>query len=201
MPGLHSVVEHHNRNSTNRGGSFPEKGAGSIPKENEYNLRVSRKPTLYLLCGLPGSGKTTLAKRLEREAPALRLTPDEWMTPLYGASICEPGTLDRWNDAHDRVENIQWKIAEQALRLGTDVVLDFGVWSHDEREDFRARAAGLGARSVLIFLDEPLYVLKERVEARNGDPDQCAYPISGTDLERWWTVFQRPLPDEIEPRE
>lgn len=32
-------------------------------------------PTLHLLVGLPGSGKTTLARRLEQDLPALRLTP------------------------------------------------------------------------------------------------------------------------------
>jgi hypothetical protein len=33
--------------------------------------------TLHLMCGLPGSGKTTLAERIERESNALRLSP-EW---------------------------------------------------------------------------------------------------------------------------
>jgi len=168
---------------------------------DEYNIRVKRKPTLYLLCGLPGSGKTTVARRLEQEAPALRLTPDEWMTPLYGASICEPNTLDRWNHAHDRVEKVQWQVAERALLLGVNVVLDFGIWAREEREDFRSRAAALGARSELIFLDEPLDVLKERVKARNEAPEHSAYPISEADLETWWPLFQRPSQDELKPRE
>ncbi len=34
------------------------------------------KPTLYLLCGLPASGKTTWAKQMERSG-ALRLSLDE----------------------------------------------------------------------------------------------------------------------------
>jgi len=133
--------------------------------------------------------------------PALRLTVDEWMTPLYGASICEPDTIDRWNDAHERVEKVQWRIAEQALLLGVSVVLDFGVWAREEREDFRERAAALGARSELIFLDEPLDVLKERVKARNEAPGQGAYPISEAELEQWWALFQRPTQDELNPRE
>jgi predicted kinase len=162
---------------------------------------VSRKPTLYLLCGLPGSGKTTLAKRLEQDTPALRLTPDEWMTPLYGASICEPDTLEQWNSAHDRVEKVQWQIAERALVLGVSVVLDFGVWAREERDDFRTRAAALGARSELTFLDVPLIVLKARVKARNEVPGHGAYPISEAELEQWSTLFQRPSPDELEPRE
>ncbi|MFA1677195.1 AAA family ATPase [Rhizobium mongolense] len=29
--------------------------------------------------GLPGAGKTTIGKRLERECPALLLSPDVWM--------------------------------------------------------------------------------------------------------------------------
>jgi predicted kinase len=153
------------------------------------------------MCGLPGSGKTTVAKRLEREAPALRLTPDEWMAPLYGASICEPGTLGRWTPAHDRVEKVQWQVAERALSLGINVVLDFGVWAREEREEFRSRAADVGARSELVFLDAPLDVLKERVKARNETPGHCAYPIGAAELEQWWSMFQRPAEDELEPRE
>ena len=34
---------------------------------------------IYFLCGLPSSGKTTLAKRLETEKEAARLTLDERM--------------------------------------------------------------------------------------------------------------------------
>ncbi|WP_012692376.1 AAA family ATPase [Deinococcus deserti] len=42
-------------------------------------------PALHLLVGLPGAGKTTLARELETQYAALRLTPDEWMLPLFGA--------------------------------------------------------------------------------------------------------------------
>jgi predicted kinase len=37
---------------------------------------------LILICGLPGSGKTTLAKELEPGVPAIRLSPDEWKHDL-----------------------------------------------------------------------------------------------------------------------
>ncbi|HEY3783328.1 MAG TPA: AAA family ATPase [Fimbriimonadaceae bacterium] len=160
-----------------------------------------RKPTLYLLCGLPGSGKTTLAKRLEQENSALRFTPDEWMVPLYGDGICEPNTLDQWNLAHDRVEKVQWQLAEKALLLGVNVVLDFGVWAREERDDFRARTAALGARSELLYLEESLDVLKERVKARNENAGKGTYLISEAELEEWSTQFESPTPDELKPRE
>jgi AAA domain len=39
-------------------------------------------PTFHLICGLPCSGKTTLARRLEVEEPALYLSPDPWMAQV-----------------------------------------------------------------------------------------------------------------------
>ncbi len=41
-------------------------------------------PTLFVMVGLPASGKTTRAKEIEETWQALRLTPDEWMIPLFG---------------------------------------------------------------------------------------------------------------------
>ncbi len=71
-------------------------------------------PTLYLTCGLPGSGKTSLAKIIEHEASALRLTGDDWMHKLYpGISTPEAET----GPCRGRVESLQWQIALRALRL------------------------------------------------------------------------------------
>lgn len=49
-----------------------------------YGLERAAPATLFLLVGLPGTGKTTLARALETERGALRLSPDEWMLPLFG---------------------------------------------------------------------------------------------------------------------
>ena len=38
---------------------------------------------LFITCGVPGAGRTTVAKRLEREHTALRLTPDDWLRELF----------------------------------------------------------------------------------------------------------------------
>ena len=43
-----------------------------------------RQPTLFLTVGLPCTGKTTAARRIEVEQKALRLTKDEWVKALYG---------------------------------------------------------------------------------------------------------------------
>src|SRR3982750_152144 len=106
-------------------------------------------PTLHLMVGLPCAGKTTLAKRIERERPCLRLTPDEWIARLFGADVA----LDVLDAARDPMEALLWDVAAAVLKLGGDVILDFGFWSRAERDDYRARAAALGARCVVHYCD------------------------------------------------
>jgi predicted kinase len=51
-------------------------------------------PRLILMCGLPGSGKTTLAVKLAAQAPAVRLCPDEWLRSL-GIDLFDEAMRDR----------------------------------------------------------------------------------------------------------
>jgi predicted kinase len=103
--------------------------------------------TLHLMVGLPCSGKTTLAKQLEQERSALRLTPDEWQVPLFGQDAEEPEHDAR----HSLIEAMLWNIASRALELGANVILDFGFWAREEREDYRMRAKRLGPAVKCIF--------------------------------------------------
>ena len=78
--------------------------------------------TLHLMVGLPCSGKTTKAKKLEREYNALLLTPDVWHIKLFGHDL---GKYHEKN--HSAVESIMWDHASRVLQLGLDVILDFGL--------------------------------------------------------------------------
>src|SRR5262245_59858087 len=115
---------------------------------------------LYLMVGLPGSGKTTLAKQLEDDERALRLTPDEWLAAL---------SIDPYDQGQRaKVESLQWSVAKRAIELGLDVVLDFGFWSRRERDDFRARATRLGAAAEVRFLEVTLDELRSRLGGRRA---------------------------------
>jgi predicted kinase len=153
--------------------------------------------TLHLVVGLPCSGKTTLARRLELERSALRLTPDEWQLRLFGQDAAEPEHDAR----HGRIEALLWDLAGRALALGTNVILDFGFWAREEREDFRARAKQLGAGSEVHFLDVPEEELLRRLAVRNSQLSQETFNIPAEMMKPWIAFFQRPTPDELEPRE
>ena len=146
-------------------------------------------PTLILMCGMPGAGKTTLAKQLERERPALRLTPDEWMGPLFGTGHDEPKRAV--------VEALMWEVAVRALRLGVDVILDFGFWGRDERASFRERAAAVGARTEVQFLNVPREELIRRLVERNGALPPDTFRVEPAELDRWLSVFEVPTPEEL----
>ena len=150
--------------------------------------------TLYLLCGLPGSGKTTLAKRLEAELPALRLSPDDWMRTLYGFDVA--GEL--LDSARDPVETVMWSLAERALQLGVDVVVDFGLWSREERDSFRARAEAIGGRVKVLYCEVTREEQWRRLQLRNRDVFPDNFVATEEDLDRWWELFQPPTADELE---
>jgi predicted kinase len=153
--------------------------------------------TLHLMVGLPFSGKTTLARKLEGECSALRLTPDEWQVRLFSQDAREPEHDAR----HNLIEAMLWNVASRALELGINVILDFGFWAREEREDFRSRAKQLGASSEVHFLDVPEDELMRRLAVRNSQLSQASFHISEDMMKPWIAFFQKPTPDELERRE
>lgn len=144
---------------------------------------------LVVLCGLPGSGKTTLAHQLVASTGAVRLCPDEWITELGGDLYDEPLRL--------RVEGLQWSLAQELLGRGLAVVIEWGVWSRAEREVLRERARQLGAAIELRHLDVPIDVLVERVLARNEELPWGMVAISEADLRSWVGQFEAPTAEEL----
>ena len=153
--------------------------------------------TLHLMVGLPCSGKTTLAQNLEHKLPALRLNLDEWHIRLFGQDAEEPEHDAR----HSLIEALLWNIASRALELGTTVILDYGFWAREEREDYRLRAKQLGASSEVHYLDVPEDELLRWLEERNSRPSQESFLISAEAMKPWIAFFQKPTLDELERRE
>jgi predicted kinase len=144
--------------------------------------------TLFLMVGLPAAGKTTLAKELAEQHRALRLTPDAWMIPLFDD-----------NDADGKRDVLEGRLiwlALQALRLEVNVVLDFGLWSRDERSALGRLAESVGAQCRVVYLPVDRDTQIERIAQRQATTPEQTFPITEAEADGWRTQFE--APDEAE---
>ena len=130
--------------------------------------------TMLLVVGLPGAGKTTRAKELAAANRALRLTPDHWMIPLFGEPMADGKRFV--------LEGRLISIALQALRLGTSVVLDYGLWGRDERSALRWLAHSAGASCQVVYLPVDKDVQLARIAHRQETTPHQTFPMSEADV-------------------
>lgn len=153
-----------------------------------YEIDEKRNPRLIILCGLPGSGKTTFAKRLASELSFIRFCPDEWMADL--------GIDHRDSVTRDRLEGRLSQLALTLLKLGQSVILEYGFWSRSERDQKRSEACSLGVPIDLYYFNPPREELWQRLMMRNQRNEPGTVPISRADLEWMSAIFQ--APDSVE---
>lgn len=125
-------------------------------------------PTVHVMYGLAGSGKTSHARRLQAEHGAIRFTLDEFMIRLYPELSIEDAA---YGERAQAVRALIWDLAGDALRLGVDVVLDWNFWSVERRAWVVRRAQEAGADVVLHWLtvDEVEATARAQGRAASGD--------------------------------
>jgi predicted kinase len=152
-----------------------------------------RAPTLFLTVGLPCTGKTTVARRIEAERNALRLTKDDWVKALYGDE--NPAS------ATDVIEGRLIEVGLRALELGLDVVVDFGLWSRDERSALRQAAADRGAAVELHHLVATPAEQRRRADRRQAAAPETTWPMSDEELAGWAATMEIPTAGELDGSE
>lgn len=115
--------------------------------------------TLHLMCGLPGSGKSTAADWLaEREGAAI-VCPDDIRVTLTGMPHC-PG-----------IENVVWQMAKDmtaAMLLRRPVIVDATNTTRRARARWLAIAKQVGVGVHCHAMDTPLATCKEQNQRREN---------------------------------
>jgi predicted kinase len=161
----------------------------SQPFDSQRQETTPPAVTMFLMVGLPGAGKTTRAKELAVAHRALRLTPDEWMIPLFGDSMADGKRFV--------LEGRLISVALRALRLGNSVVLDYGLWGRDERSALRWLARSAGAACQVIYLPVAKDVQRARIAHRQATAPHQTFRMSEADVEQWRDQFQVPDAEEL----
>lgn len=149
---------------------------------------------LILFCGLPGSGKTTLARKLEKETALVRLCPDEW---IYDLLLDKEDAIEM-ERVRRIIEPIQWELTKKLLKLGNVVLLENGFWPEEERSIYRTEAKLLGAEVEIYYFQVNLDTLKKRLQKRNEIAPEGTFKISMEEIEKWEKEFEIPQKAELE---
>jgi len=149
------------------------------------------KPALYILCGIPFSGKTTLARELVKRLGFVRVDLDEVKFSLLGRDIKDE-QIDQvqW----DKVYQEMYKRIESHLKKGKIVVNDTGNFTRHERNLVRKTADRFGLKSIVIYVDTPKSVAQKRLLENRKTGGR--FDVSDEDFENTVKEMEFPMEDE-----
>ncbi len=146
--------------------------------------------TLFIMLGLPGSGKSTFAEQISTELPALWLNSDG----VRAAMFEEPTEITDPALRYDAVFGAMDYAAKYALTASCDVVYDANNHRVTDREMLRIIATRIGAKAITIFMDTPLEVSRQRALARAASGKQSDMTLEK--LEKHRKLLELPIEGE-----
>ena len=155
-------------------------------------MNQKKQPIAHIIIGFIGSGKTTFARKLEKETGAIRFTKDEWMVRLFGNTILK----DKFGEYDHKMASLARDMALACLKAGTDVIIDEGFWVKEHRDAISEKVKNVGAIAKLYYLEVPLEIMRARTLKRSENPPIDSFTIDEESFNQFWKFFQPPGKDE-----
>ena len=149
-----------------------------------------------MTCGTICCGKTTYAQKLREEQNAVILSIDELTLTLF------PEGAGEMHDTYAlRTEQYLLSLSLQILGTGTDVILDWGLWTKAQRDRIRAFYAENGFESEIHYLQVSREEWERRIRKRNGTQkteNPSAYFVDEGLLRKVESLFEEPSESEVD---
>ena len=151
---------------------------------------------VIMTCGRICCGKTTYAQKLREERNAVILSIDELTLTLF------PEGAGEMHDTYAlRTEQYLLSLSLQILRTGTDVILDWGLWTKAQRDRIRAFYTENGFESEIHYLQVSREEWERRIRKRNGTQKMekpSAYFVDEGLLRKVESLFEEPSESEVD---
>lgn len=149
------------------------------------------KPTLYVMCGLPFSGKTTLAKELSEYTKSKILAYDWiWAREKPQDQVPDLDNVEEWNS----VLKIALEDTREELRKGNSIVFDHINHTRSDRDNLRKIAEVSEANFVIVYLDVSLEKMDQRRKENLANPTR--HHVISVNLEKVYKVWESPLEED-----
>lgn len=122
-------------------------------------------PTLFIMCGLPYSGKSVFSKRFSAENGYGLVSIDDVRESLGFFWGITDTDAQNWQEVFRVVD----ELIVSTLKQGESVVYDSANQDEASRCKYRELAESLGCRSNIVFIDTPMEVIQERRLDNHGN--------------------------------
>jgi len=136
---------------------------------------------LYIICGLPGTGKTTVARELVRMTGGVLLRTDDIRKKMFPSPSYTP-------EEKQKVYETFLNEAESMISSGRDVILDATFSRKSQRDKALEIAKKAGKKSIVIEVVCDESIVAERLRRRKRDISDADYEVYRKIKQEWEPV-------------
>jgi predicted kinase len=152
------------------------------------------KPIVYLMLGLPGSGKTTFSRKLQQDLDISRLSLDEEYSKIGGDLASPKWDMSIEAEANERIKHQ----VKEIIECGESVILDFCPWRREDRHEYRKYIESIGAVGHVYYFNVPSDELRRRLEVRNSNSSNDTHIVTPDMLDAFTARFDPPEEEDYE---